>query len=89
MSTQMMQQQTSGRVTINANERMVDYARVQQGSGGLYGIEERVLRGRIQSTPVSQLFFSNSNIDALQLGLRNAVLNKTCGKVVVVVVVVT
>ena len=38
------------------------------------------LKGNIQASPVSKLFFSEMNIQALQTGIRNTVLNKTCGK---------
>ena len=39
------------------------------------------LRGNIQSNPVSRIFFSNTNINAIQLGIKNTVLNKSCGKI--------
>ena len=38
------------------------------------------LKGNIGKNPVSELFFSDINIDALQIGMRNMVLNKSCGK---------
>lgn len=38
------------------------------------------LRGNLGRGPVSDLFFSDRNIDALQLGLHNMVLDKSCGK---------
>lgn len=41
---------------------------------------EFALKGTIGKTPVSELFFSQTNIDALQVGLINSVLNATCGK---------
>lgn len=38
------------------------------------------LKGTIGKSPVSELFFSKANIDALQVGLTNSILNETCGK---------
>jgi uncharacterized protein YnzC (UPF0291/DUF896 family) len=38
------------------------------------------LKGNLQKNGVSVLFFSQMNIDILQTGIKNMVLNKTCGK---------
>jgi hypothetical protein len=42
--------------------------------------KNEALRGNLNRTPLSDLFFSATNIDALQIGMRNMVLDKTCGK---------
>lgn len=39
-----------------------------------------MLSANIQHTPVSSLFFSKKNVDALQLGICNMVFNKSDGK---------
>ena len=37
-------------------------------------------KGNMATTPVSELFFSDYNVDVLQKGIQNMVLNKSCGK---------
>lgn len=68
----------SGRIQLDPTQKVRDYDRVSETIKG--DLEAQALRGNIQSTPVSKLFFSRDNIAAIQLGLRNMVLTKTCGK---------
>ena len=42
-----------------------------------------VVKGNIAINPVSELFFSDTNISALQHGIKTMVLNKSCGKHVI------
>jgi len=44
------------------------------------GFIKDALRGNVGRSPVSDLFFSQNNIDALQVGMHNMVLDKSCGK---------
>jgi len=38
------------------------------------------LKGNIGVNPVSKLYFSELNLKSLQIGIKNRVLNETCGK---------
>ena len=38
------------------------------------------LKGSIAKNEVSEFFFSKTNIDLIQTGIQNMILNKTCGK---------
>ena len=57
-----------------------DYSLFSEDSKAPCNFASDALKGNIQLTPVSKLFFSKFNIEVLQKGIRYTVLNKTCGK---------
>lgn len=68
----------NGRITFDQSERYDDY---KLYNGTIKSYEHDALKGNIQKNNVSCIYFSKTNIEALQLGIKNMVLNKTCGKI--------
>jgi hypothetical protein len=71
----------NGRITFSSNTSYDDYKMTIQDNIGNFA--DKALQGIIQCSPVSRLFFSELNIKALQRGIKNMVLNKSCGKIVI------
>lgn len=74
-----MENTYNGRVILDASAPPPDYEALQRGPTQKNLVVD-ALRGNIGISPVSELFFSDTNIDALQIGIHNMVLNKSCGK---------
>jgi hypothetical protein len=73
----------NGLVTFDKNRRYNDLQIVNEISQIHANYAADALKGNIQPSPVSNLFFSEVNVKALQIGIHNTVLNKTCGKIVI------
>jgi hypothetical protein len=73
----------NGLVTFDKPRRYNDIKIVNEATQIPTNFANDALKGNIQPSPVSDLFFSAVNIKALQLGIYNTVLNKTCGKIVI------
>jgi hypothetical protein len=67
----------NGRVDTVDNANFQLYALFQNGNGKLTDFSTEAIQGIHTKTPLNDLFFSQRNIDALQLGIRNMVANKT------------
>lgn len=67
----------NGRVDTIDNANFQLYALFQNGNGRLTEFSNEAIQGIHTKTPLNDLFFSQRNIDALQLGIRNMVANKT------------
>ena len=74
----------NGRVFIGigdtTNKQQPDYRSFVEERSTPSDYEHDAVKGNVASNPVSNLFFSDVNIDALQRGIINMVLNKSCGK---------
>lgn len=68
---------------ISFDKSYNDWETIQEKTKVQTSSAEMALKGIIQCSPTSKLFFSDVNISALQLGIRNVILNKTCGKIVI------
>lgn len=79
-SGQYKKEREGGRIQLG-NEKYTDYQRTAESTTLVRDniIEDVALKGKIQSTQLSKVFFSQTNIDALQLGLRNSVYNNSNG----------
>jgi hypothetical protein len=74
---------SSGRIQLNKTEKINDYplyGKSSDSSVQTSSVEDAMLKGNIESNPLSKLFFSDTNIAALQQGMRNMILNKTNGE---------
>lgn len=69
----------NGRVILDSSQPPVDYENLQREPTPKNFVVD-ALRGNLGKCPVSELFFSDVNIDALQIGMHNMILNKSCGK---------
>lgn len=75
----------NGRVDFDTNKQSnyADYASYAESSKSShisnFAVADAV-KGNLNTNPVSKLFFSEVNVQAIQTGIRNMVLNKTCGK---------
>lgn len=67
----------NGRVILDTSSHPSDF---EIPSATQQNLIVDALRGNIGRCPVSELFFSSKNIDALQIGMHNMILNATCGK---------
>lgn len=67
----------NGRVDTIDNANFQLYALFQNGNGKMTDFSTEAIQGIHTKTPLNDLFFSQRNIDALQLGIRNLVANKT------------
>jgi hypothetical protein len=74
---------TDGRIQLDLTKKYPAYERVTETKRSIEPIESTMLKSQITSTPVSQLFFSRQNINALQLGMKNMVYAKSCKKYVI------
>ena len=70
----------SGRINLQGAQKGPDYPSFAEDRSTASGYEHDVAKGNIASNPVSQLFFSDVNMNALQQGISNMILNKSCGK---------
>lgn len=66
-----------GRVDIINN---IDYSDYDQFKGSTTSFVDDALKSHVSKNDVSSLFFSEYNINLLQLGMQNMILNQTCGK---------
>lgn len=73
----------NGRVDTVDNANFQLYALFQNGNGKLTDFSTEAIQGIHTKTPLNDLFFSQRNIDALQLGIRNMVANKTNNEFVI------
>ena len=74
---------TDGRIQLDFTKQYPAYERVMETKRSIEPVESTMLKSQITSTPVSQLFFSRKNIDALQLGMKNMVYAKSCKKYII------
>lgn len=71
----------NGRVFIDAKAKPdADYVSRDECTRMSASYAYDAVKGNVTRDPVSDLFFSRENVDLLQLGIRNMVLNKSCGK---------
>lgn len=68
----------NGRVKFDDREVYNDYV-LHRNNNTNY--EHDALKGNISKNKISCIYFSNTNIEALQQGIYNMVLNKSCGKI--------
>lgn len=67
----------NGRVDTTKDVNYDMYALFQNGNNKLTEFSHEAIQGIHVKTPLNDLFFSKTNIDALQLGIRNLVAKKT------------
>lgn len=67
----------NGRVDTTTNNNFNMYALFQNGNNRLTEFSHEAIQGVHIKTPLNDLFFSKTNINALQLGIRNLIANKT------------
>jgi hypothetical protein len=70
----------NGRVDLSGPLQKVQILNYMQEPVNNCTYNQRALEGQLVRTPLSDLFFSSLNIDALQLGIQNRVVNETEGK---------
>jgi hypothetical protein len=73
----------NGRVDLPTGSlapRYNDYSMVAESVQVPKSFVNDALKGNIEKNEVSKLFFSDMNIQMIQRGIKNLVLNKTCGK---------
>jgi hypothetical protein len=73
----------NGRVDTTKDVNFNMYALFQNGNNKLSEFSHEAIQGVHTKTPLNDLFFSTKNIDALQLGIRNLVANRTNNEFVV------
>jgi Family of unknown function (DUF5761) len=73
----------NGRVDTTKDNNFNMYALFQNGNNKLSEFSHEAIQGVHIKTPLNDLFFSKVNIDALQLGIRNLIANKTNNEFVV------
>jgi hypothetical protein len=73
----------NGRIDLTGFLKKVPILNYMQEPVNNCKFNERALEGQLQRTPLSDLFFSAMNIDALQLGIKNRVANETEGKYII------
>lgn len=71
---------SDGRIQLDSAKQYPSFERVAEFKRSTVSAEKTLLQSNMSSTPVSKLFFSRTNIDALQLGLKNLVYTKSCKK---------
>lgn len=67
----------NGRVDTTKDVNFDMYALFQNGNNKLTEFSHEAIQGVHTKTPLNDLFFSKKNIDALQLGIRNLVADRT------------
>jgi hypothetical protein len=67
----------NGRVDTTQNANFNMYALFKNGDNKLTEFSNEAIQGVHTKTPLNDLFFSQTNVDALQLGIRNLVANRT------------
>ena len=65
---------------LNSLQGANDYSRTLNAKEPSSSFVHVALKGNHEITPLSKLFFSKMNIDFLQIGIRNKILNATNGK---------
>ena len=73
-----MTKENNGLVDFNNNIRYVDF---KQNPRNICNYQHDALKGNLINNPVASLFFCSKNIFAIQLGIKNMVMNKTCGRI--------
>jgi hypothetical protein len=74
-----MTKENNGRVSFKTNESYNDYK--MHNTRTVENYHHDALKGNIENNPVAKIFFGPTNINMLQIGMRNMVLNKTCGRI--------
>ena len=72
-----MQYESNGRVKVINNERIEIYPMSAQTNKNF---NEEAIKGIHSNNPISQVFFSQTNLDALQEAIRYQVYMKSCKK---------
>lgn len=67
----------NGRINTIDNTNYQLYGLFQNGNGKLTDFSTEAIQGIHTKTPLNDLFFSQKNVDALQLGIRNLVAKQT------------
>jgi Family of unknown function (DUF5761) len=67
----------NGRVDTTKDNNFNMYALFENGNNKLTEFSHEAIQGVHMKTPLNDLFFSKTNINALQLGVRNLIANKT------------
>lgn len=72
----------NGRININLDNSTPpsDYATIFEAKKTPTMYKDDMAKGQVASNPVMDLFFSDLNIETLQRGIVNMVLNKSCGR---------
>lgn len=73
----------NGRVDTTKDNNFSMYALFHNGNNRLTEFSHEAIQGVHTKTPLNDLFFSSKNIDALQLGIRNLVANRTNNEFVI------
>ena len=68
----------NGRVNVMSNDNKFKIFKEKYMNDCSF--QKTAIGHQISSTPLSDIYFSKQNIDALQLGLKNMILNKSQGK---------
>lgn len=76
----MSSKPSNGRIDLGRLNQTSDYPIYAEATTTPHRHVADVSKGNIAMTPVSELFFSETNILALQSGIKNMILNKSCGK---------
>lgn len=77
-----MQYESNGRVKVLPNERIEIYP-MSKGTDKKSDFNEEAIKGIHNNNPLSQVFFSQANIDALQEAIRYQVFKRSCEKHVI------
>jgi hypothetical protein len=74
-----MTKENNGRITFETKSNYTDYQ--LHVNKHVKNFEHDALKGNLETNPVACLFFGPENVSILQTGMRNMVLNKTCGRI--------
>jgi hypothetical protein len=69
-----------GRVTMNAQHTNYKDFELIGETANAHNFAKEAVAGHMENNEVSELFFSPVNVQALQKGIKNMVLTKTCGQ---------
>jgi hypothetical protein len=75
-----MAQNNRGRLNLDISVSQPDYNSFVECRSMPTNYVNDAIKGNMAQTPVSELFFSDYNVQLLQKGIQNMVLNKSCGK---------
>lgn len=73
----------NGRVDTVQNANYAMYALFENGNDKVSQFNREAIIGVHQQTPLNDLFFSRQNIEALQIGIRNMVAQRTEGQFII------
>jgi hypothetical protein len=73
----------NGRVDTLKNGNYKQYGLFENGNNKISELSREAIIGIHHSTPLNQLFFSSENVQALQMGIRNLVAQKSNGEFVI------